>query len=34
MIAESVLSFDVNAQQEIVYTNRSGIYTLKSGGVP
>ncbi len=34
MIAESVLSFDVNAQQEIVYTNGSGIYTLKSGGVP
>ncbi len=34
VIAESVLSFDVNAQQEIVYTNGSGIYTLKPGGVP
>uniref|UniRef100_A0A832M4F2 Uncharacterized protein n=1 Tax=Oscillatoriales cyanobacterium SpSt-402 TaxID=2282168 RepID=A0A832M4F2_9CYAN len=34
IIAESVLSYDLNADNVIVYTNGSGIYVLKPGAVP
>lgn len=33
-IAESVLSFDLHANERVVYTNGSGIYLLEFGGVP
>ena len=34
VVAESVLSYDLGADQTIVYTNGTGIYVLQPGGVP